>query len=358
MNICKRTSRLEVLFKIIEWSIYICFCVLAAIFVKGVWDQYHAKETFLGQSLEPFTELPSVILCLKTPWAWSYSKGNIKIEHKDNSDGTVYQTLIENEPRYMSESNESVIMHQVKSNCFRVKFTPGLSIDKSRNRYLKVRFLKSEPSAVIAYFASEENSFGQFNGDWYDGKVYRKEILPGHLVYLDISQKKYTHLDQDDQCSHQTFVQQWMPYLLKANFSEAPKKCANNYFLETQGFPLCGWGDGQNKTIRNAAYKVIIASYGNFIKKIGHKRPCHVIEYSGQTTSDNYLNRLGEKEFEMKFQFGSPGMTLHYTERYVFDTLPFVGSVGGTLGMCIGFSFFGLISTVLDSIKSRMKSYF
>ena len=51
-------------------------------------------------------------------------------------------------------------------------------------------------------------------------------------------------------------------------------------------------------------------------------------------------------------------MTLHYTERYVFDVVGFVGSVGGTLGMCIGFSFIGLTSTVLDFIKTRMKSYF
>ena len=87
MNIGARTSnpkkpnpngkRLDVLFNIIEWSIYICFCVLAAIFMKDVWDQFHAKETFMGQSLEPFTELPSVILCLKTPWAWSYRYPNL-----------------------------------------------------------------------------------------------------------------------------------------------------------------------------------------------------------------------------------------------------------------------------------------
>ena len=192
----------------------------------------------------------------------------------------------------------------------------------------------------------------------YVSGFFNSSLFPGHLVFLDIRQKKYTYLEQDNQCSHETFVQQWMPYLLKANFSEAPKKCANNYFLETEDFPLCGWGDGQNKTIRNAAYNVIIKNYGNFIKKIGHKRPCRVIEYSGQTTSDNYMKSLGDKTFSMKFQFGSPGMTLHYTERYVFDVVGFVGSVGGTLGMCIGFSFIGLTSTILDFIKSSMKSYF
>ena len=60
----------------------------------------------------------------------------------------------------------------------------------------------------------------------------------------------------------------------------------------------------------------------------------------------------------MKFQFGYPGMTLHYTEGYVLDVLGFVGSVGGTHGMCIDFSFIGLTSTVLDFIKSRKKTYF
>ena len=51
-------------------------------------------------------------------------------------------------------------------------------------------------------------------------------------------------------------------------------------------------------------------------------------------------------------------MTLHYTEGYVLDVLGFVGSVGGTHGMCIDFSFIGLTSTVLDFIKSRKKTYF
>ena len=60
----------------------------------------------------------------------------------------------------------------------------------------------------------------------------------------------------------------------------------------------------------------------------------------------------------MKVQFVSLGITFHCTEWYVFDAVGFVGLVGGTLGMCICFSFIGLTSTVLDFIKSRMKSYF
>ena len=366
MKFNKRTSKpkkvnsgkiVDIFFNFIEWSLYVVFSILAAFFVKDVLDQYQAKETFMGQSLEPFTELPSIVLCLSTKYTWSYSEKIIRIRYTDdfNPRGRVYATLEENTTMRLPGANESIILNQVKSDCFRVKLIPGPTI-KNGNRYFQVKFTDREPSAVFAYFVSEDNSYGQYNGDWYDGKPYRTVILPGHFVKLDIRQKKYTYVNHDEKCSNQTFVEQWMPYLLKANFSKSPKKCANNLMLASNELPLCGWGSGQNAKNRHGAQKVIYDSYTNFRKKIGHKRPCKVIEYTGETTSDNVKH--SKNTFVMRFQFGSPGMTIHYTERLVFDLVGMVGSVGGTLGMCIGFSFSGLTSTVLDSIKSRVKSYF
>ena len=366
MKINKRTSkpkkvksgkRVDILFNIIEWSLYMVFSVLAALFMRDVWDQFQAKETFMGQSLEPFTELPSIVFCLSTKYSWNHREKLIKFRYADefNPKGAFYVTLKENTTLNLPGANESIILNQVKKNCFRVKLMPGSKI-RNGNRYLQVTFTKREPSAIFAYFVSEENSYGQFNGEWYDGNVYRKVILPGHYVFLDIRQKKYMYLNHNNKCSNETFVEQWMPHLLQANFSKAPKKCANNFMLSSDELPLCGWGLGQNKTNRNGAYKVIMDSYKNFRGKIGHKRPCKIIEYTGETTSDN--KRYSNKIFTLKVRFGSPGMSLHYTERLVFDLVGMVGSVGGTLGMCIGFSFSGLTSTILGNIKSSIKSYF
>ena len=205
-------------------------------------------------------------------------------------------------------------------------------------------------------FVSEENAYGYFFSEWFDGKVIRKVNLPGYLLSLAIWQNKYTYLQNDNQCSTETFVEQWMPHLLKANFSQAPKKCSSYFEIASEDLPLCGWGGGQNKTFRNEAHKVIMASYKEFRDEIGHKRPCHVTEYSGEIT---YKAKLyPNNTFQIGLKLGPPGLTTHYTERLVFDLVGMVGSIGGTLGMCIGFSFSGNTSTMLSFMKTKFDSYF
>ena len=66
-------KRIDVFFNIIEWSIYIGFCILAGLFVKDVWNQFHAKETFMGQSLQPITKLPTIVFCLESNDSWKYT---------------------------------------------------------------------------------------------------------------------------------------------------------------------------------------------------------------------------------------------------------------------------------------------
>ena len=359
IKINKRTSkpkkvkygkRIAIIFNVIEWSLYIVFSILAALFMKDVWDQYQIKETFMGQSLEPMTKFPSLTLCLKS---FSYKDmGKIRVA----KDG-YYKTLKENETLYgLDENNSSVILHQVSSGCFRLKCMPGSNVAGGLRILLRVDFSKYRPSSIEANFVSEENSYGLFNGEWFDGKIFRILILPGYKVFLELWQNRYTYLQNENQCSNETFVEQWMPHLLKANFSQASKKCSGYFAIASEHLPLCGWGSGQNKTFRDEARKVLLDSFKEFRDKIGHKRPCHVIEYSGEIT---YARKsYSEKYFVMRFKFGSPGLTHHYTERLVFDLVGMVGSVGGTLGMCIGFSFSGITSTMLSFMKTKFDSYF
>ena len=43
--------------------------------------------------------------------------------------------------------------------------------------------------------------------------------------------------------------------------------------------------------------------------------------------------------------------TTVYEEYYIYDAISMVGSVGGTLGMCIGFSFTGIISFLTNILQ-------
>ena len=57
--------------------------------------------------------------------------------------------------------------------------------------------------------------------------------------------------------------------------------------------------------------------------------------------------------FGFGYSFGSSNsMTILYEEYLIYDVISMIGSVGGTLGMCIGFSFTGVLSILMKMIKN------
>ena len=80
------------------------------------------------------------------------------------------------------------------------------------------------------------------------------------------------------------------------------------------------------------------------------------MEYVGKLTYEGLLPN--NKTAILTYTLAQPEMTVEYQERLVFDEVGMIGSVGGTLGMCIGFSFSGITSTILDFITSKIQIYF
>ena len=70
-------DQIDSIFKIVELTIFLCFCIIAGIFMKDVIDQFQARETFMGQSLRPIFELPTIILCIG-------ENGNQKWEYEED----------------------------------------------------------------------------------------------------------------------------------------------------------------------------------------------------------------------------------------------------------------------------------
>ena len=68
-------------------------------------------------------------------------------------------------------------------------------------------------------------------------------------------------------------------------------------------------------------------------------------------TEDEYAT------FGFGYSFGSSNsMTIVYEEYLIYDVISMIGSVGGTLGMCIGFSFTGVLSILMKMIKNGICS--
>ena len=61
----------------------------------------------------------------------------------------------------------------------------------------------------------------------------------------------------------------------------------------------------------------------------------------------------GEDKYniEMTYQFVRPEYVEVHEEYVIYDAIGMIGSVGGTLGMFIGFSFTNIISSIINYLK-------
>ena len=89
---------------------------------------------------------------------------------------------------------------------------------------------------------------------------------------------------------------------------------------------------------------------------VGYKRPCNILEYQGYKTFEEKIGN--NKSIILEYSFAPPFLSSVQQEYLIFDITGMIGSVGGALGMCIGFSFSGVTTIVLDLIKARILNYF
>ena len=84
------------------------------------------------------------------------------------------------------------------------------------------------------------------------------------------------------------------------------------------------------------------------------------VEYDGQLVQfrhkpsfPEWLNRWSV------FSYSFESMTMTMTEEYyIYDTIGFISSVGGTLGLFVGFSFYDVIQKFLDSLFTIVQCKF
>ena len=329
-------------FKVLEWTIYIVFCILAGYFMKDVIEQYQAKETYLGQSLKPITKLPTITFCV------DHRHHQFKINH-DISISYSNSKLNSDEPKVLQEKvqnhvgREVIQLHQVSSNCFKINVTSTLPIDVKKTwRDLDVAtFGNAKPETFYVYVTSEANSYGIYFDEYLEGKEFSQKVSPGHLMVVSFTPIEYIYREKESNCTNESFFTQWKPHLEKLDFSHCPENCSGDHGLIDLSFlPSC-----ENDEAKECINELIEISYDEFTSYM-HKRPCQILEYGGTIFDIDMLSEEIRNEstsmFQMNYKFSTPELTTEYKENLVFDTVNMIGSVGGTLGMCIGFSFSGI----------------
>ena len=93
--------------------------------------------------------------------------------------------------------------------------------------------------------------------------------------------------------------------------------------------------------------------YGKgFLSKYKCPKPCSILEYSGKLDYLELKYDNPKNTMIVYLRFQSPEVLTIYEEYLIYDFNGMLGSIGGTLGMFVGFSFSSIIELLINFIKN------
>ena len=134
---------------------------------------------------------------------------------------------------------------------------------------------------------------------------------------------------------------------LKENPNEHCLKINNKMIVElvsNETFPICG--SANSKDMIN----IIDVVFEKTMKKC--QSSCSTYEYYGKKASLNQME--SGKSLQLWFMFETMEMTIRQ-EYIIYDHIGLISSVGGTLGLFIGFSFYDALCWFLERIQQWLK---
>ena len=209
---------------------------------------------------------------------------------------------------------------------------------------------ETENIDMSIFFTSEKNSYGITRSVWKDGKVFSPVFTEKeNAQYVDLSVEEHINL----KCNDHSFYECAGSKIMKSDFGNCSIICMP-VTLPNVKYPICqnyeNWFDDDNCEECDCNMKII----NDIIKDIETNdecpRSCSITQYS--ITNEYVKEYSGDTSAYIVYKFASPSLMVNVFEEYIlFDAIGMIGSVGGTLGLFIGFSFSNVITVVIKYVQ-------
>ena len=353
------------IFTFIEWLIYLNLTLVSLFLTWEVFMKYKSLDSNFKKREANITSYPTTIICF-SPLIddMVYGQNFTILKYPDQSsvqtlnDDQVTLSIGENEKH---STNLRVILTTYNGYCYKI-----ISTEKANARsyhYFGIKFFEDIPEQklpiVMVYFTTEANSYGILRSYWVDGEASILRLGTNHkLVEFGLKEERQIFLKEKSNCRDQPFYHCYGSALLKYGFKNCTIKCLSHSLPEeivtsNNTLPVCQLQSPEMKCAKKVAK--------NIRKKVLNSnqcpsKPCQSISYVGEAGTEEISNeRLYKRNFAYFF---SPPKTVAISEEYlIYDFVGMLGSIGGTLGMFIGFSFFGALSFLLNQMKTFLEYF-
>ena len=352
----KKSSIISIgrLLEIFEWVLFFTLALASWYFIKDVIKQFKSQKTSFAQYEESIQTWPSLIFCFEPN---RFQFGN----HFDVFYRVGYRgdyTKIKNEDliEYSNDDNfTEKIQFQTFTSfaCFKFNSIPEDFSQIGIQRAIEIKFDKDikddkMPKSLTVSVTSDKNSYGAGLNKYLNGRPYRLITKLGEYVKIRVSPEKYVYLREKTQCLDQTIYEAWESQLMEQlDLKDCPMQCLSMKMPTNNSVSLCPSTKIKEK---NCVRSKINANFVKFISSGNFSRSCTKSQYSGEI-EEIKIKEDDKNVFTLAYTFSLPETTLVNEEYLIYDIVGVVGSVGGTLGMFIGFSFIGVFSFLFDCVR-------
>ena len=351
------------LLRILYWILFIGLCGLSAQFTWEVFEKFSSEDTSFKVREEPIYEHPTVTICFSENY--EYGKDfNITHQHLYQNNGKYHneKILLTQEMNIFNASNEIIYLKKLitlyNGICYKIVPTTK-NIFKGEMKAIEIYFddtisSKKMPSAKF-YFSSEKNSYGILMNTWMDGDALEVNVDKYVLTY-SLKPEKYIYINTSKSvCSNKSFYQCFSDKVSADNFEHCPTKCSTISlpFQNASVIPVCEKEEDQKCSLR----KIIHPIFNRINDKELCPRSCTFLQYSGKIVHKYEIKNQSTTNVPLSiwYSFKVPESVMVNEQYLIYDAIGMIGAVGGTLGMCIGFSFDSIIHYLINLLPSVLR---
>ena len=378
-------------FEVLKWALLISLFGTSMWFMTDVLDKFQNKITSLNNYQEILTDLPTTVVCFQplakptilekygfttkdlqeqdlvldlpnTTWSEFYDEAYYKLNRdfllSVRFGGSILLEIGKNIINNATIQVEEVFTLR-SGKCYKImpdfisfeKITYAVIFNTNLTKIILPDLMNYEelnskdiPPIVYCFVTSKNNANGIVGQDWSNGEEL---IFPVEKYINEYKLKAFHHkqLPHTSNCSHHSFDKCVMDGITNNNYS-CKNPCLATSLLSKNSsnmFPIC-------KNIKE--YMCMRNEIEEILETFQESCPkyCSVFQYTGRPSI------IKEKpEYQQHIKFWAYKFVSKYAqvneEYMVYDAIGLIGTVGGTLGLFIGFSFRDVIDYFINKMS-------
>ena len=348
-----RNKMYEAIWVSIGWMFYVTLFTTSIWFTWGVLDKFFKQDTGIQQNQGKIETHPTIVICMGS----SKYEADFHIYLSIGNEGSWVNLKIgENHLETLKvKVYLATVYTKYNGMCYAINTT-----QKVDETFIAIVIMPSSstdnfPGTIPVIFTSEMNSYGVTQRNWRDGKEFSFITSVGNSKSIVLTVEKNVNL----KCSNESFYEYVASRLSSDNLERCNETCLMTS-LPNEPYPVCPnydewYGKDTKGKETDCNWHILQDLIQNIISNEEHLKTCVTTQYLGEITSDV---EDGRTYAQFEYIFALPLKAKVYKEYPITDSITLFGSLGGTLGLFIGFSISNVVYTIMDFLQSTIETYF